>query len=59
MYFILRTRGKFGEGAKQETFTYALTLVFIQCVINAVFAKICKYLDSNLLCAPSILYPGH
>nr|KAF6458870.1 solute carrier family 35 member B1 [Rousettus aegyptiacus] len=34
------TRGKFGEGAKQETFTYALTLVFIQCVINAVFAKI-------------------
>ena len=29
-----------GEGAKQETFTFALTLVFIQCVINAVFAKI-------------------
>ncbi|KAM9044734.1 solute carrier family 35 member B1 isoform 2-T3 [Megaptera novaeangliae] len=35
-----RTRGKYGEGAKQETFTFALTLVFIQCVINAVFAKI-------------------
>lgn len=34
------TRGKYGEGAKQETFTFALTLVFIQCVINAVFAKI-------------------
>ncbi|VFV47339.1 solute carrier family 35 member [Lynx pardinus] len=34
------TRGKYGEGAKPETFTFALTLVFIQCVINAVFAKI-------------------
>ncbi|XP_006889376.1 PREDICTED: solute carrier family 35 member B1 [Elephantulus edwardii] len=34
------TRGKYGEGPKQETFTFALTLVFIQCVINAVFAKI-------------------
>ncbi|XP_004591134.4 solute carrier family 35 member B1 isoform X1 [Ochotona princeps] len=34
------TRGKYGEGAKQETFTFAFTLVFIQCVINAVFAKI-------------------
>ncbi|XP_005394264.1 PREDICTED: solute carrier family 35 member B1 [Chinchilla lanigera] len=34
------TRGKYGEAAKQETFTFALTLVFIQCVINAVFAKI-------------------
>lgn len=44
MHFILRTRGKYGEGAKQETFTFALTLVFIQCVINAVFAKICEYL---------------
>lgn len=34
------TRGKYGEGPKQETFTFALTLVFIQCVINAMFAKI-------------------
>lgn len=57
MHFILRTRGKYGEGAKQETFTFALTLVFIQCVINAVFAKICEYLDSNLSCVPSPLYP--
>lgn len=38
------TRGKYGEGPKQETFTFALTLVFIQCVINAMFAKICEYL---------------
>ena len=59
MHFILRTRGKYGEGAKQETFTFALTLVFIQCVINAVFAKICEYLDSHLLCVSSPLYPRH
>lgn len=56
--FILRTRGKYGEGAKQETFTFALTLVFIQCVINAMFAKICEYLISDLLCGPSPLYHG-
>ncbi|NXV72839.1 S35B1 protein, partial [Atlantisia rogersi] len=34
------TRGRYGEGAKQEQFRYALTLVFIQCVINAAFAKL-------------------
>ncbi|XP_066484866.1 solute carrier family 35 member B1 isoform X3 [Tiliqua scincoides] len=34
------TRGKYGEGAKQEKFIYALTLVFIQCVINAIFARL-------------------
>ncbi|EMP33756.1 Solute carrier family 35 member B1 [Chelonia mydas] len=34
------TRGKYGEGAKQEKFKYALSLVFIQCVINAVFARL-------------------
>ncbi|KAM4823938.1 solute carrier family 35 member B1 isoform X2 [Ictidomys tridecemlineatus] len=43
------TRGKYGEGAKQETFTFALTLVFIQCVINAVFAKIFMLLGVTLL----------
>lgn len=57
MHFILRTRGKYGEGAKQETFTFALTLVFIQCVVNAVFAKICEYLDNNLFCVPFPMYP--
>lgn len=36
------TRGRYGEGAKQEKFKYALTLVFIQCVINAAFAKLRK-----------------
>lgn len=34
------TRGKYGDGARQEKFTYALSLVFIQCVINAAFAKL-------------------
>ncbi|XP_058036262.1 solute carrier family 35 member B1 isoform X4 [Ahaetulla prasina] len=34
------TRGKYGEGAKQEKFRYALSLVFIQCVMNAIFAKL-------------------
>lgn len=58
MRFLPRTRGKYGEGAKQETFTFALTLVFIQCVINAVFAKICEYPASVLGGAPSPSYPG-
>lgn len=31
------TRGEYGQG---EKFTFARTLVFIQCIINAVFAKI-------------------
>ncbi|NWI41237.1 S35B1 protein, partial [Picathartes gymnocephalus] len=34
------TRGRYGEGAKQEKFKFALSLVFIQCVINAAFAKL-------------------
>ncbi|NWH68568.1 S35B1 protein, partial [Geococcyx californianus] len=40
------TRGRYGEGAKQEKFKYALTLVFIQCVINAAFARLLiRFLD--------------
>ncbi|XP_069490479.1 solute carrier family 35 member B1 [Ambystoma mexicanum] len=34
------TRGKYGEGDNQEKFTYALTLVFIQCVFNTFFARL-------------------
>ncbi|XP_056143462.1 solute carrier family 35 member B1 [Lampris incognitus] len=34
------TRGQYGQGEKKENFRYAQTLVFIQCVINALFAKI-------------------
>lgn len=34
------TRAKYGQGEKQETFRYATTLVFIQCIINAIFAKL-------------------
>ncbi|KAG5832298.1 hypothetical protein ANANG_G00289630 [Anguilla anguilla] len=33
------TRGKYGEGDAREKFRYATTLVFIQCIINAAFAK--------------------
>nr|XP_033773549.1 solute carrier family 35 member B1 [Geotrypetes seraphini] len=34
------TRNKYGEGEKQEKFRFAWSLVFIQCVINAIFAWI-------------------
>ncbi|KAI1896400.1 hypothetical protein AGOR_G00094390 [Albula goreensis] len=34
------TRGDYRREDKREKFTYATTLVFIQCIINAVFAKI-------------------
>ncbi|OXB71995.1 UNVERIFIED_CONTAM: hypothetical protein H355_003259 [Colinus virginianus] len=41
------TRGKYGDGARQERFTFALSLVFIQCVINAAFAKLLiRFFDS-------------
>ncbi|KAJ8389973.1 hypothetical protein AAFF_G00112580 [Aldrovandia affinis] len=33
------TRGQYGEGDQKEKFRYATTLVFIQCIINAAFAK--------------------
>ncbi|XP_078385714.1 solute carrier family 35 member B1 [Cetorhinus maximus] len=32
------TRGKYGE--QQESFTYAKSLVFVQCIINAIFSKL-------------------
>ncbi|KAL2101244.1 hypothetical protein ACEWY4_003005 [Coilia grayii] len=34
------TRGEYGQGETKEKFRYATTLVFIQCIINALFAKI-------------------
>ncbi|KAG5854791.1 hypothetical protein ANANG_G00041490 [Anguilla anguilla] len=34
------TRGVYRQGDKEEKFTYATTLVCIQCIINACFAKI-------------------
>ncbi|KAM4598072.1 solute carrier family 35 member B1 [Polymixia lowei] len=34
------TRGEYGQGEKTEKFRFAQTLVFIQCIINAVFARI-------------------
>ena len=35
MFF--RTKANYGE--EKEKFVYALSLVFIQCIVNAVFAK--------------------
>ncbi|XP_077316120.1 solute carrier family 35 member B1 [Lithobates pipiens] len=34
------TRGTYGEGENKEKFRFALSLVFVQCVANAIFAKI-------------------
>lgn len=34
------TRGEYGQGDQKEKFRFATTLVLIQCVINAIFAKI-------------------
>ncbi|KAI7803798.1 solute carrier family 35 member B1 [Triplophysa rosa] len=34
------TRGDYSHAGKKEKFRYATTLVFIQCIINAAFAKI-------------------
>ncbi|KAK7482079.1 hypothetical protein BaRGS_00026663 [Batillaria attramentaria] len=33
------TKGKYGEGENTEKFHYTLSLVFVQCCINAIFAK--------------------
>ncbi|KAK3585799.1 hypothetical protein CHS0354_010580 [Potamilus streckersoni] len=34
------TKGKYGDGEKKEKFTYTISLVFIQCIINTMFAWI-------------------
>ena len=36
-FFLHRTRGVYG---KSDRFTYTASMVFIQCVINAIFARI-------------------
>ncbi|XP_053310061.1 solute carrier family 35 member B1 [Spea bombifrons] len=42
------TRGTYGEGEKQEKFRFALSLVFVQCVVNALFAKfLISFFDSG------------
>lgn len=38
--YFNRTKGKYGEGEKAEKFKYTLALVFVQCIINALAAKI-------------------
>lgn len=37
------TKGKYGEGEKAEKFKYTLALVFVQCIINALAAKIAMF----------------
>ncbi|KAG8446804.1 hypothetical protein GDO86_014311 [Hymenochirus boettgeri] len=41
------TRGTYGEGEKKENFRFALSLVFVQCVVNALFSKFLLYFDSS------------
>ena len=36
--YYSRTRGKYGSGESEERFTYSLALVFVQCVVNYVYA---------------------
>jgi len=33
------TRGQYGDGENREKFTYMFALVFIQCLVNYIFAK--------------------
>jgi len=33
------TRGQYGDGENREKFTYMFALVFVQCLVNYVFAK--------------------
>ncbi|XP_074652578.1 solute carrier family 35 member B1-like [Tubulanus polymorphus] len=40
------TKGKYLNGEKPERFTFTITLVFIQCIINSIFAK-CVLLVSS------------
>uniref|UniRef100_A0A8C5Q5Z3 Solute carrier family 35 member B1 n=1 Tax=Leptobrachium leishanense TaxID=445787 RepID=A0A8C5Q5Z3_9ANUR len=42
------TRGKYGEGENQEKFRFAFSLVFVQCVVNSLFAKfLLHFFDSG------------
>lgn len=34
------TRGQYGDGEVKEKFTYMFALVFVQCLLNYIFAKI-------------------
>lgn len=43
---FFRTRTRYGED--KEKFTYSLALVFFQCIVNALFAKIGEYVRLDL-----------
>jgi hypothetical protein len=38
--FYFRTRGKYGEDKHEERFTYHLALVFVQCIVNYIYALV-------------------
>ena len=42
LFFLYRTKSRYGE--LEEKFTFTLALVFVQCIINAIFARIGKKL---------------
>ena len=44
---FFRTRAPYGE--KKEKFVYALSLVFVQCIVNALFAEAGMLTRVNLL----------
>lgn len=46
-FVFFRTRAPYGE--KKEKFVYALSLVFVQCIVNALFAEAGKLIRDNLL----------
>lgn len=46
---FFRTRGNYVHEDQAEKFTYTFSLVFFQCIINALFAKACKYFNASIL----------
>ena len=47
-FFFHRTKGKYGEGDKSEKFTFTLSLVFVQCIINAIYARLGELPNSQV-----------
>lgn len=51
------TKGKYGEGEKAEKFTYTMSLVFLQCIVNALAAKlVMTFWQSERDTTPTKLY---
>lgn len=41
-FFPYSTKGTYVDGEKKDKFTFTLALVFVQCIINALFSKLGK-----------------